>query len=68
MMTGISRTAWIDLTMRPEGEAEVDVNPMTGEFEFTWQLEGDGGRITLLIPRESVATVVSRTSELLALR
>lgn len=59
---------WIDLTVRPEGEAAVEVNPVTGYFEFTWKLEDDGGRITLLVPRETVENAVSRTTELLALR
>lgn len=59
---------WIDLTVRPEGEAEVELDPVTGYFEFTWKLEGDGGRVTLLVPRETVENAVSRTTELLALR
>lgn len=64
----VTTGSWIDLTVRPEGEAEIDVNPVNGEFEFTWTLERPDGRITLLVPREAVATVVSRATELLALR
>ena len=55
--------SWIDLTVRPDGEPEIEVTP-TDEFEITWQLP-EGGRLTLLVPRE-VADKAARTLALLS--
>lgn len=61
-------TPWMDVTIRPEGEPEIDVNPATGEFEFSWMVAGgEAGRITLLIPPDAVRRLTERTSELLGL-
>lgn len=67
-MTNVTTTApWTDMTLRPEGEPEIDVNPMTGEYEFTWTLAAEGGRITLLMPKDAVDRLTIRARELLAL-
>lgn len=55
---------WIDLTIRPDGEPEIEVTP-TDEFEISWQLP-DGGRLTLLVSREVVGKAAERTLALLA--
>lgn len=59
--------SWIDLTVRPEGEAEIDVNPATGDFEITWRIEDAGGRITLLLRKDAVDRLATRARELLVL-
>jgi hypothetical protein len=56
---------WIDMTMRPASEPEVDVHP-GGEFEYSWTL-GSGSRLTVLIPRDVADRMSSRVRELLAL-
>ena len=44
---------WLDQTIRPGGEPEVDVNPATGEVELSWALD-DQSRFTLLLERSVV--------------
>lgn len=60
-----AKIGWIDMTVRPEGPPEVDVNDITGELELTWRLEGEGGRLTLLIARDSVAAAIERLRQLI---
>lgn len=59
---------WMDLTIRPTGDPEIDVNPETGEFELSWQVpEAEGSRVTMLVPREVADRAVERIRDLLML-
>lgn len=57
---------WIDLTVRPTGDPEIDVNPATNEFEFSWTL-ADNGRLTILMSQEAVDKATSKARSLLAI-
>lgn len=58
------KVGWIDMTIRPEGDPEVEFNDLTGEFEFTWP-QGDSGRLTILLPRDTVQKAYAATGKLL---
>jgi hypothetical protein len=56
--------AWIDLTVRPTGEPEVELTP-AGEIEVSWDLETAGSRVTVLVARDAAEALISRLRELL---
>jgi hypothetical protein len=65
MMESPTTAPWMDMTLRPEGDPSLDVNPMTGEVELTWPLANDGGRLTLLIPRKVAERLPESLNDLL---
>jgi len=70
--SGLDRRApWIDHTIRPPGEPEIDYNPESGEFELSWKWDSDDrdvtGRLTLLLPADVLDRLTQRARELLGL-
>jgi hypothetical protein len=59
---------WIDQTIRPPGEPEIEVNPVTNEIEVTWTLATPvEGRITLLVPASVAGKIAEKIGDVLPL-
>lgn len=61
---------WIDHTIRPPGEPEVELNPVNDEVEvsFSWDcVPGLTGSTTYLIPRAAAEKLRDRLTAILAI-
>lgn len=63
---------WIDSTWRPPGDPDIDLNPINGDLEISWNLalpDDDGlpitGRFSVLVSREVAEQILKRARELL---
>ena len=60
-------TPWLDLTIRPATDCEVDVQPDgNNTFELSWALPGSS-RITVLIGPDDAKGLSARLAELVVL-
>lgn len=59
---------WLDQTIRPPGEPEIEVNPVTNEIEVTWKLAPPiEGRFTLLVPASVAGKIAEKIGDVLPL-